>query len=327
MADEWTTALDSTLRDEPNVEVKEVDFDIHSKYFVIDNRIAFVGSQNWSNGGIQSNHELGVLIENKSVAGSYTYIFESGWSAAGGKNRGAKYWKTDWLYPAVSGPEMPPEPKTTVSALENLIDSANENVKIFNYIFTTGADPIANALTEAANRDVKIQLMVDAYYYENLFEDVWPEMSFCSYVDFSERLEELNSADGISVKGIHLGDWVASHQKVLVVDDKRMYVGSANLATKSMGTNPGYWRREVGVVIDNLTLGTALSESFDIYWNSEHSKGLDRGENEGIQINIYVVIVVASIIIAVIVVVWAWRTIRLRRTRKTQKWTRNPTHP
>ncbi len=289
------------------------DLAIHAKYFIVDNRQVFVGSQNWSWTAIGNNHELGLLIENEQIACSYTYIFESGWEAAGGETRGAEYWEADWIYPVASGPEMPHETTSTLVAIENLISSAQEDVKVFIYVFSTGAGVLAAALTSAANRGVKVQLMTGADYYQS----IWPEEALYS-LDFSDRLRVLASADNISVKSTYLGTDSHAHQKIIIADGERAYVGSANWTDSSL-----YDRREVGVWFDDSTLASALSDSFDAYWNSEYARSVGSSStSESQDQTIYIVIVGVCIAVAVVVVLWAWRTVKRGKPRR--EWVEKP---
>ena len=54
----------------------------HNKLIIVDEQAALVGSQNWSNTGVGSNREAGVLMRYPDIARYYAAIFESDWSTA-----------------------------------------------------------------------------------------------------------------------------------------------------------------------------------------------------------------------------------------------------
>jgi phosphatidylserine/phosphatidylglycerophosphate/cardiolipin synthase-like enzyme len=249
-----------------NIEVLEApenEFEVHAKYFIVDGKTVFVGSQNWSAGGIQNNRELGMLIENEQLASAYTHLFETGWVAAGGAARGENFWEAEWVYPVASGSHMPTEVKNTRTVLENLIDSAARNVKVYVYVFSTGtaANQLEHALINAAEREVQVQLMFDAEYYDELWRGT------PGNIDFSSRLEKLKDVERISIKLIHVAEWIACHPKVIITDGERAYVGSANWTSSSLDG-----RREVGVAFEDRILASALEEVFRTDWESEYAR-------------------------------------------------------
>jgi phosphatidylserine/phosphatidylglycerophosphate/cardiolipin synthase-like enzyme len=54
----------------------------HNKLIVVDNKAALVSSQNWSETGVGTNREAGVIMEFPEIARYYAKIFESDWSTA-----------------------------------------------------------------------------------------------------------------------------------------------------------------------------------------------------------------------------------------------------
>jgi phosphatidylserine/phosphatidylglycerophosphate/cardiolipin synthase-like enzyme len=54
----------------------------HNKLIVVDKKAALVSSQNWSETGVGTNREAGVLMRYPEIARYYTKIFESDWSTA-----------------------------------------------------------------------------------------------------------------------------------------------------------------------------------------------------------------------------------------------------
>lgn len=87
-----TTDLDNNLDSlvaPNNAELIETSsLNTHNKYFVIDKEEVFVGSQNWAQTAVETNHELGFYTKNESIAKTYTKLFNDGWESAGGTTMG-----------------------------------------------------------------------------------------------------------------------------------------------------------------------------------------------------------------------------------------------
>lgn len=54
----------------------------HNKLVIIDGTTTLISSQNWSDTGVSTNREAGVVVEDPAIAQYYTEIFESDWSTA-----------------------------------------------------------------------------------------------------------------------------------------------------------------------------------------------------------------------------------------------------
>ncbi|HEX2607731.1 MAG TPA: phospholipase D-like domain-containing protein [Flavisolibacter sp.] len=54
----------------------------HNKLIVVDNKEVLISSQNWSDTGVGTNREAGVLMDFPQIARYYAGIFESDWSTA-----------------------------------------------------------------------------------------------------------------------------------------------------------------------------------------------------------------------------------------------------
>lgn len=58
---------------------------LHAKGMVVDERVTLVGSMNWNSNSVLQNRELGVLVEDTTIAGFFRESFEQDWSDAGPK--------------------------------------------------------------------------------------------------------------------------------------------------------------------------------------------------------------------------------------------------
>jgi phosphatidylserine/phosphatidylglycerophosphate/cardiolipin synthase-like enzyme len=62
---------------------------LHNKLILIDGDEVLVSSQNWSDAAVSENREAGLLFENRKINGYFKKIFESDWSTAAKKLKGA----------------------------------------------------------------------------------------------------------------------------------------------------------------------------------------------------------------------------------------------
>ena len=62
---------------------------LHNKLILIDGDGVLVSSQNWSNAAVSENREAGLWLENRRINGYFKKIFESDWSTASKKLKGA----------------------------------------------------------------------------------------------------------------------------------------------------------------------------------------------------------------------------------------------
>ncbi len=56
---------------------------LHAKGMVVDGRVTLVGSMNWNSNSVLQNRELGVLVEDRTIAEFFRGSFEQDWSDAG----------------------------------------------------------------------------------------------------------------------------------------------------------------------------------------------------------------------------------------------------
>ena len=66
-----------------NVEVHRLDLApgvLHAKYFVVDGRDAYLGSQNFDYRSLEHIFEIGVHTDSPAVATGLERVFESDWS-------------------------------------------------------------------------------------------------------------------------------------------------------------------------------------------------------------------------------------------------------
>lgn len=80
------------LQGKANLEIRILSVDkltggvLHAKYFIVDDRIVFVGSQNWDWRALSQIHEIGAVVRNARLAHTFEAAFDFDWQLAADPN-------------------------------------------------------------------------------------------------------------------------------------------------------------------------------------------------------------------------------------------------
>lgn len=80
------------LHGTPNLEIRILPVDkltggvLHAKYFIVDDRTVFVGSQNWDWRALSQIHEIGAVARNARLAQTFEAAFDFDWQLAADPN-------------------------------------------------------------------------------------------------------------------------------------------------------------------------------------------------------------------------------------------------
>ena len=116
------------------------------------------------------------------------------------------------------------------SRLEKIINATKKELHIQTYIFDTDSTGlrIVEALKKAANREVKIYLLLDGFGSNSFSSNIVKELRYYGVnVRFFSPMFSLNS--------FYIGRRL--HQKVVVSDGKKVLIGGINIADKYHGTS------------------------------------------------------------------------------------------
>ena len=128
-------------------------------------------------------------------------------------------------------------PQETLNAIISDIDQAHSSIKMVFYIWHPGGmvDIVANALIQAAQRGVKVKVLLDsAGSYRYFRSDWYPKMK----------------AAGIEVvQALEVSPWrmflrrldIRQHRKIIIIDETIAYTGSMNMV------DPEYFKQDSGV--------------------------------------------------------------------------------
>ena len=241
----------------PRISLKE-SVDTHSKLLIVDTENMYLGSANWSGTGtVKKNREIGLHFSNEQIVRTYRKIFSTGWKKAGGSEiRNAALESPGKAVPTGRGAGMLEEVKSISQAELELIEKAENKVSGYYYHFSNSRalDDYERALMEAAERGVQIELLFD---------------------EISEERRVRLTHENIQIREINLGGFRHSHPKILIVDNRKAHICSANW-TSGSHTGKG---REIGAVIEYQKLVGTLSHLFYTDWNSEYIVGREESES------------------------------------------------
>jgi phosphatidylserine/phosphatidylglycerophosphate/cardiolipin synthase-like enzyme len=275
----------------PNLELRILDYSkltgngiIHAKYLVVDGATAYVGSQNFDWRSFEHIHETGLRITDAKVAGQVLAIFNQDWRAqaltAQGLKAPALNVKTEsgeirqsaflLASPNQYNPAGVGDSETGLPAL--LADAKSEvRIQLLDYAPLSygpkGTRPyyavIDNAVRAAANRGVKIKLMVSNWNLEQ------PALVY---------LKSLAILPNVEIRVVTLP--VAStgfipfarviHSKTMVIDNQVAWVGTSNWAGGYMDLS-----RNLEVVMRNEKMAQRLAAMQEQTWSSPYAQALD----------------------------------------------------
>ena len=275
----------------PNLDFRILDFNkltgngiIHAKYMVVDGLTAYVGSQNFDWRSFEHIHETGLRITDAKVAGQMQAIFNQDWRAqaliAQGatppalnvKTAPADYRQNAFLLasPNQYNPAGVGDSETGLPAL--LADAKSEvRIQLLDYAPLSygpkGTRPyyavIDNAVRAAANRGVKIKLMVSNWNLEE------PALVYLKSLAILPNIEIRIVTLPVASSGFIPFARVI-HSKTMVIDNQVAWVGTSNWSGGYMDLS-----RNLEVVMRNDKMAQRLAALQEQTWSSPYAQVLD----------------------------------------------------
>ncbi len=277
-----------------NIEVQLFDVEaamggvLHAKYFLVDGRELYLGSQNFDWRSLEHVQELGIRTDQPELVRALEDIFEADWAlAAGAEREQALHPPTlPYTFPATvamgeqsvlvslaASPTgwLPDERLWDLPQLVALIDGAQERVRVQLLNYKTSDyqgryfDDLDAALRRAAARKVHVELMVAD----------WSKKKWTI-----EALQSLQCMPGVEVRLVTIPEHSAGfipfarvvHAKYLVVDGQRSWLGTSN-----WGRDYFHQSRNVGVVVDGPAFAAQLDGFFEQLWGSAYAETVQPG--------------------------------------------------
>ncbi len=251
---------------------------LHAKYFVVDGREAYLGSQNFDWRSLTHSQEMGLRVRVPAIVGGLADLFETDWALAGGGAAAARTHAHPAMFPIVAGDGkermeltlvasprgwLPDESLWELPRIIALIDGAKKSVHV--QLLTYQATEIEPALVRAAARGVTVELLV---------------ADWCKRKGCIEGLQKLSATPNLTIKLITIPPWSGgfipyarvAHAKYLVVDGERAWVGTSNWERDYF-----YASRNVGVIVGGGRLPARLDGVFGDDWSSPYAARVEAG--------------------------------------------------
>ncbi len=269
------------LRRIPGAEVRSYDLAgvakgiLHAKYFVVDGREAFLGSQNFDWRALEQIHELGVRTSEPQLLAGLAEIFSLDWRfARDGKLPVLPAQVSPVARPAVELVASPPflTPKTLRPASEALVELIGQaktsvRVQLLTYSPLAGQDrywPVLdNALRAAAVRGVKVRLLVSDWV---LGGRALPHLRALALIPNLEvRVASIPEA-----KEGHIPFSRTVHSKYLVVDEAQLALGTSNWEESYFTES-----RNLELIFRDTPLAAQAARIHDRLWSSRYAYPLE----------------------------------------------------
>jgi phosphatidylserine/phosphatidylglycerophosphate/cardiolipin synthase-like enzyme len=244
---------------------------LHAKYFVVDDREAFFGSQNFDWRALEHNYELGARVSEPAIVGGLAAIFAADWARAGGEPLPeAHVPAAHGAIRLVASPRdlLPPGVAWDLPSIVELLDGATEAITVEALGYRADADgapwdELEAPLLRAAARGVHVELLL---------------------ADWSKRprtitgLQKLARVPNLAVRLTTIPPWSGgfipfarvTHAKALVVDGKRGWLGTSNWEKDYF-----YRSRNVGVIVEDPAIASELARFFATLWQSSYAVPVD----------------------------------------------------
>lgn len=261
---------------------------LHAKYFLVDGRELYLGSQNFDWRSLEHVQELGVRTDQPELVRALVDVFEADWAMAGGASREQALAPPELPYGFPVAMELgeeqvmvslaasptawlPDEQTWDLPLLVQLIDGAQERVRVQLLNYKTSDyqgryfDELDAALRRAAARKVQVELLVAD----------WSKKKWTI-----EALQSLQCMPRIDVKLVTIPEHSSGfipfarvvHAKYLVVDGQRSWLGTSN-----WGRDYFHQSRNVGLIVDGSVFASQLDGFFEQLWSSEYAELVQPG--------------------------------------------------
>ncbi len=254
---------------------------VHAKYFVVDGKESFVGSQNFDWRSLKHIHETGLRVTGKKISGQLQSIFEMDWKNAGLLEAGRKtspYRPGKAIPPSdgargylVASPSgmLPGGVVYSEAELVRLLGLAKEEVRVqlldYSAVYRDKSyyGVIDTALRAAAARGVKVKLLVSHWNQEKPGIDYVKSLAVLPNVEV--RIATIPPAKEGKIPFARV-----NHSKIMTIDNVIAWVGTSNWAG-------GYLDklRDLEIVVRDAKLAKRVADLHEQLWSSDYSAKID----------------------------------------------------
>ncbi|MGX9731565.1 phospholipase D-like domain-containing protein [Janthinobacterium aestuarii] len=275
----------------PNLDLRLIDFNkitgngiVHAKYLAVDGQVAYIGSQNFDWRSFEHIHETGLRITEPAMVSQVQAIFEQDWQAQALTSQGsrvtvlnskvvpANYAQNAFLLasPNAYNPAGVGDSETGLPAL--LAQAQSEvRIQLLDYApLSYGPNRtrpyyavIDNAVRAAAQRGVKIKLMVSSWNTEAPAIAYLKSLALVPNVDI--RIVTIPTASTGFIPFARV-----IHSKTMTIDGKLAWVGTSNWAGGYLDLS-----RNLEVVLRNEPMAQRIAALHEQTWSSAYAQPID----------------------------------------------------
>ncbi len=284
-----TPATLEQLKSVPNLSLRIIPFGklaggiVHAKYWVVDGKRGFLGSQNFDWRALEHIHETGLLIDNATVVAQMAAVFQQDWDAQallaagkpvpepGGGALPSNLLNGNYL---VASPRRwdPRDVPDSQAVLPLLLASAKTRIRVqvMDYAPLSFGENrsrpfygvIDNALRAAAARGVQVELMVADWNTKQ------PEISW---------LKSLALVPNVQIKVVTIPQTSRGfipfarvvHSKIMTIDHRLAWVGTSNWSGGYLDNS-----RNLEMVMNSGEMAERLDGLYQQLWQSRYAKML-----------------------------------------------------
>jgi phosphatidylserine/phosphatidylglycerophosphate/cardiolipin synthase-like enzyme len=251
---------------------------LHAKYFIVDGREAYIGSQNFDWRSLTHIQETGLRIRDSRFVEALRRIFDADWRYNGGDSRAYSdlalrprlVFPADAILMASPGRFNPPGVGDALETLIGLIDGARRRVtvQLLSYSLEIAGSSekftaIDQALRRAAERGVRVHMLVANWSLRSPQGDGLRALARVANIEVKFAVIPPARRGFIPYARV-------VHSKVMRVDDDVSWVGNSN-----WGYEYFFKSRNVEVVLRRPAVARVLDEIFLSLWNGPYVQRLD----------------------------------------------------
>ncbi len=254
----------------------------HAKFFLVDGREFYVGSQNWDWRALVQIRELGARVGHPGLTAALAAVFATDWALAGGEEPPAAEIASGPFRLAVADGDsiglrlaasppaaLPPGVPHDEPLLVEMIDGARETLRLQLLSYNPGNRDntvyftLDNALRRAAARGVQVRIILAN----------WSKRSY-----MLPWIQSLAVLPNVEIRFTNIPQWSGGfvpyarveHAKYLVADRGRFWIGTANWAEDYF-----HQSRNVSLFGDGVAGASRLIAFFEQGWRGPYAETVD----------------------------------------------------
>jgi len=274
----------------------------HSKFFIVDGKEVYVGSQNFDWRSLKHIHELGARIKSVAAAENFAQIFNGDWEIANGgnavelfgkkaaspinsKNRRGALLNGDKIeYSLAFGPRglVNPGFDSEIDAFIDLIKNAKKTLhgQVMSYsldeYYPEKWTELNDAIVAAGKRGVKVELVfADWTLGKKNKKDPKTGVKF----NPDDDIKALGASENVNIKISSLPEYSegfiefarVEHLKYMVADGDKGYISTSNWGPSYFLTTRG-----AAVILYGKSAGDILEDVFSKAWNGPYVSDLQQ---------------------------------------------------